>query len=99
MTEHILFQGITPKEFLSQIDLLIASRIDEKFNQQKEISFSDREYITGPEVDDFFSITAPTRYAWEKKGLFNRYKVGGRTRYKSSEVMAAFKRIENLKNV
>ena len=98
MNNQILFQGITPNDFLSQIDLLIANRIDEKFQEQKETSLSDKKYITGAEVDDFFSITTPTRYAWEKKGLFSRYKIAGRTRYKTSEILGAFKRIENHKN-
>lgn len=89
MNNQILLQGITPDDFLSMIDTLIEKRINEQTHILRKSKYEGKPFLTGKEVDRMLSITPPTRYEWEKKGLFSRYKVSGRTRYKRTEIVDA----------
>ena len=89
MQKQILLQGLTPEEFLIKIDTLLSERINELTHILRKSKYEGKPYLTGKEVDRMLSITPPTRYEWEKKGLFSRYKVSGRTRYKRTEIVDA----------
>jgi len=73
---------------------IVKSVIKEALQAERQLPFQDKEYLTGKEVDELLSITPPTRYDWEKKGLFSRYKMNDRTRYKRSEILAAFQKMK-----
>lgn len=54
------------------------------------------EFITRKEVADMFGISLPTVHAWIHAGILTAYKIGNKTRFRKSEVMAACKPLKNL---
>lgn len=94
MMKDLILSPIPVHDLLKSISDIVEIKISEALKAEKELPFQDKEYLTGKEVQSVLSISAPTRYEWEKKGLFSRYKISGRTRYKRSEIIAAFQKMK-----
>lgn len=95
MNNNIILQGISSKELILKIDEIIKVRIEELSTKLQKTKYSEIEYLTGKEVEDLLRISSPTRYSWEKKGLFSRYKIAGKVRYQTSEILSVLERIDN----
>ncbi len=95
MQNQIILQGITSDQLLSKIEEIVKNNIEAQTQKLRKSKFSDKEYLEGKEVEELLNISAPTRYSWEKKGLFTRYKIAGQTRYKTSEILGALEKINN----
>lgn len=92
--QDLILSPVPVKELLQSISDIVENKVSALLQADKELPFQDKEYLTGKEVELVLSISAPTRYEWEKKGLFSRYKISGRTRYKRSEIIQAFQKMK-----
>ena len=46
------------------------------------------EYLSRQDTADFFKVSLPTIHDWTKKGILKPYKMGNRTYYKKTELIA-----------
>lgn len=74
----IQFINKSPEEFKSD---LINELKDLLQPQKEEVLLSQKE------VADFYKVTVQTIINWQKKGLINAYMIGGKVRYKQSELL------------
>ena len=90
--KNLILQQITPEDLID----LLASRLElilrEKFPQQEH-----QEYLTRRETAKLLSISLVTLNEWSKKGILQSYRIGGRVRYKKSEIDHALREVRNLK--
>ena len=76
----------------------LASKVSHKVAKTiHEIDFSNsnqlEEYLTKPQVAEFFQVTQRTVDNWVKARLFNSYGIGNLVRFKRKEVQDAFTKI------
>ncbi len=78
-------ENVSYRQLLTDIDVLVKKAINEKVPEPK----APDEFITRQDVADTFGVTLPTVHAWDNAGILQSYKIGTRTFYKKSEVLAA----------
>ena len=86
--ERILFEQTTAEE----LSTLVAEKVGDEIKKLlpgKEID----DLISRKETASFLKISLPTLRKWTVVGRLKSYKIGGRIRYKKSEVKTALKEI------
>lgn len=84
---------LTPEELVDVIDYVIQKTKNEF---EKELVKKNSEvYMTSKEVVDFLSISNVTLYRWEKRGYLLPIYIGGKKRYKRSEIEKRFTIMNN----
>ena len=56
-----------------------------------------KTYLTRKETAKLLQISLVTLNAWSKNGIIQSYRIGGRIRYKLTEIDEALKEVKNLK--
>jgi len=82
MDNNIIFSTIS---FEKLIDAITMNVVDAIKNQQKD-QLQDK-LLTTAEVAQLFCVSTVTIASWVSKGLLIKYSIGGRNRFKYSEVM------------
>lgn len=70
----------TLDKFPETMDALFA-RID-RLEKNIQSALDSEKLLTGKQVDQLYGISKVTRIAWQKKGLLNPIKKGGRNYFK-----------------
>ena len=73
--------------FASIINIEVSKAVSQ-LNQKQNIEIE--EYLTKPQVAEFFQVTQRTVDNWVKAGLFNSYGIGNQVRFMRKEVQNAF---------
>ena len=55
------------------------------------------ELLTRKQTADYLGISLVSLYYWTKEGKLQSYKISGRIRYKSDEILKAVQVVKNLK--
>lgn len=55
------------------------------------------KYLTRQETAKLLQISLVTLNEWSKKGIIQSYRIGGRIRYKKSELEDSLREVKNLK--
>lgn len=76
--------------FASIINIEVSKAVSQ-LNQKQDIEIE--EYLTKPQVAEFFQVTQRTVDNWVKARLFNSYGIGNLVRFKRKEVQDAFTKI------
>lgn len=92
--QDLVLSPIPLSDLLASISDIVATQVALMLKEEKELPYTGKEYLTGKEVETLLSISSPTRYEWEKKGMYSRYKLNGRTRYKRTEIIEAFQKMK-----
>lgn len=77
-------ESVTYSELLKEIDKIVKKNVTEIQFPKKE----DDELWTRQQVADYFQVSLTTVHTWLKDGLIKSYKIGNKTRYKKSEIIA-----------
>lgn len=86
---NTLFSPIPFDELLEAFfnRVMEANRIDEEKKLQEKL-------LTAKDVAKLFGVSTVTISNWVSKGLLTKYSIGGRTKFKYSEVMQSLKTIK-----
>ena len=69
-----------------------ANRINEEKKLQEKL-------LTAKEVAQLFSVSTVTITSWVSKGVLTKYSIGGRTKFKFTEVMDSLKTIKRYGSI
>ncbi len=58
---------------------------------------STEKYLTRKDTAKLLQVSLVTLNEWSKKGIIQSYRIGGRIRYKLSEIDEALKEVKNMK--
>lgn len=83
-------QGVSHQQLMMDFDALLQKRL----SQFKPSAEADDKFLTRQDVADMFGVSLPTVHAWDNAGILNNYKIGTKTFYKKSEVLACAKPIK-----
>ena len=78
---------------------------DALFNKMMEANRIDKEkklqekLLTAKEVAQLFSVSTVTISSWVSKGLLTKYSIGGRNKFKYSEVMDSLKTVKRYGSI
>ena len=92
MQQKVILDQITVEDFTNRIDGIIREAVSSTVIPQD----SD-EYLTRKQTAKLLQISLVTLRDWSVKGILQSYKIGGRIRYKKSELDEALKAQKNLK--
>ncbi|HRO84494.1 MAG TPA: helix-turn-helix domain-containing protein [Niabella sp.] len=92
--EILKIEGTNSISFLNEIERIFKVTAA-TINPPKE---EQPEFITRQQVADLFGITLPTVHAWMHAGILTAYKIGNKTRFRKSEVLAACKPLKSPKH-
>ena len=92
---HLILQGVSVNEFLSQIGQLI----DEKMTSQHQTKNEKQSaYLSRKEVAQLLKITLKTLHEWTKGGILQSYKIGTRVLHKENEVKETLEKVPSFKH-
>ena len=83
---------LSPVSFDKLLEALFQKVMEAIRNEQKEQL--QEKLLTAKEVAQLFSVSVVTISSWVSKGLLTKYSIGGRTKFKYSEVMKSLKTIK-----
>ncbi len=86
-TVHI--EDITIDELVS----IIERKFDEYLSNNNDEGVKN-EYLTRQETAEILKISLPTLHSYVKEGIVSAYRIGGRVRFKKSDIDEALKKIE-----
>ena len=72
--------------------MMEANRINEENKLQEKL-------LTAKEVAQLFSVSTVTISSWVSKGLLTKYSIGGRTKFKYTEVIDSLKTIRRYGSI
>ena len=67
-----------------------------RINEEKKIQ---EKLLTAKEVAQLFSVSTVTISSWVSKGLLTKYSIGGRTKFKYTEVMDSLKTLKKYSKI
>ena len=91
--ENIILQQLSVSDFKEIISDTFKKEIRESLPDQNP----PEKYLTRQETAKLLKISLVTLRDWSVKGILQSYKIGGRIRYKKSEIDEALKAQKNLK--
>ena len=74
------------------IKLIEAMKRDQEDRLQEKL-------LTAKEVAELFSVSTVTISSWVSKGLLTKYSIGGRTKFKYTEVMDSLKTLKKYSKI
>lgn len=94
-TQVLQIEGIKSDVLLKAVSELLDNKLSELKlpGTHSEISF-----LTRQEVADLYKISLPTVHAWIHAGILKPYKLANKTRFIKSEVIAAAKDMNKVRN-
>ena len=90
--KNIILQQITPDDLVN----LLVERLKSEIQKEFPIKES-QEYLTRQETARLLQVSLVTLNDWSKRGILQSYRIGGRIRYKKSEIDQSFHQVKNLK--
>ena len=90
--QKVILDQISVEDLTSRIDGIIRDAVSSTV-----ISQGSDEYLTRNQTSKLLQISLVTLRDWSVKGILQSYKIGGRIRYKKSELDEALKAQKNLK--
>ena len=90
--EKVILDQITVEDFTNRIGRIIREAVSSTV-----IPLDSDEYLTRKQTAKLLQISLVTLRDWSVKGILQSYKIGGRIRYKKSELDEALKAQKNLK--
>jgi len=84
-------EGISAADLLDGIKKIVKQAVSDYTPQPQPQP--DDIWLTRQEVAKLFAISLPTVHAWMDAGIIKPYKLGTKTRFKKTEIMAAPKPI------
>jgi len=91
--ENIILQQLSVSDFKEIISDTFKNEIRESLSGQNP----PEQYLTRKDTARLLQISLVTLRDWSVKGILQSYKIGGRIRYKKSEIDEALKAQKNLK--
>ena len=91
--ENIILQQLSVSDFKEIISDTIKKEIRESHPGQN----TPEQYLTRKDTAKLLQVSLVTLRDWSVKGILQSYKIGGRIRYKKSEIDESLKEVKNLK--
>ena len=88
---------LSPVPFDKLLEALTNKVMEAIRNEQKEQL--QEKLLTTKEVAQLFCVSTVTIYTWVSKGLLTKYSIGGRKKFKYSEVIQSLKTIKRYRRV
>jgi excisionase family DNA binding protein len=92
MDSKIILTPVSIADLMQQIRAVVRDEL-----QQQQTSELQEKLLTPKETADLLRISLVTLWEWEKQGRIVKYKMGGRTYFKYSEIMASFETLQRYK--
>ena len=92
MQQKVILDQISVEDFTNRIGGIIREAVSSTVIPQ-----GSDEYLTRKQTAKLLQISLVTLRDWSVKGILQSYKIGGRIRYKKSELDEALKAQKNLK--
>jgi excisionase family DNA binding protein len=90
--EKIITDQISISDLVNRLALKV-----KEINEQRPGSEPLEKYLTRKETAKLLQVSLVTLNEWSKKGIIQSYRIGGRIRYKYSEINESLKEVKNLK--
>jgi excisionase family DNA binding protein len=81
---------------IDEIVSQVVKGVTAQLQQEKEKDTAEK-LLTAKETADLLRVSLVTLWDWEKKGRVNKYRMGGRTFFKYSEVMANLETLQRYR--
>ena len=94
MYENIL---LSPIHFDKLLEALFNKVMEANRQERKELV--EEKLLTAKEVAQLFSVSTVTISSWVSKGLLTKYTIGGRNKFKYSEVMDSLKTLKRYGSI
>ena len=94
MYENII---LSPIHFDKLLEALF-NKVMEANRQEKKEQIGEK-LLTAKEVAQLFSVSTVTISSWVSKGVLTKYSIGGRTKFKYTEVMDSLKTIKRYGSI
>jgi excisionase family DNA binding protein len=91
--EKLILDQISVDDLISRL----AVRVREEIHDYIPSPEPPEKYLTRKETAKLLQISLVTLNEWSKKGIIQSYRIGGRIRYKKTEIDEALKEVKNLK--
>ena len=91
--EKIILDQITVDDLVSRLAVKLGEVIPDYIPKPD----SPEKYLTRKETAKLLQVSLVTLNEWSKMGIIQSYRIGGRIRYKLSEIDEALKEVKNLK--
>lgn len=82
----VQIEQINYEDLLQSIETIVEEKVKEALATSPTTT-APTEFLTRADVAKLFGVTLPTVHAWANKGVITLYKIGGKTRFKRSEVL------------
>ena len=86
--KSLQIEQVSATDFLNSFDKIVQERVNEALKNQKA-NAAPPEFMTRHEVAELFAVSLPTVHNWIHAGILKPYKIGAKTRFKRSEVLAS----------
>lgn len=91
--EKVILDQISADELISRIAVKLKEIIPDCIPKPDP----PERYLTRKETAKLLQISLVTLSEWSKRGILQSYRLGGRIRYKLTEIDEALKEVKNLK--
>ena len=91
--KKIFLEQITVDDLANRLSLILLESIPDYIPKPDP----PEKYLTRRETAKLLQVSLVTLNDWSKKGIIQSYRIGGRIRYKLSEIDEALKEVKNLK--
>jgi excisionase family DNA binding protein len=83
---------------VTELQQMIVEAVKEATPKAPEVpNVSDGEYLSRHQVARLLGVSLVTVDKWSNEGHLQKYRIGGRMRFKGNEVKNAFESVKNLK--
>jgi excisionase family DNA binding protein len=86
----IILEQIEHQQLVNEITTAVLSGVREII-KSKEQSTEDKENWTIDETADYLKVSKVTIHSYVRQGILKKYKIGAKTLFKKSEVLASIK--------
>ena len=91
--EKIILDQITVDDFVDRLSVRLSEILPDSLPKPEP----PEKYLTRKETAKLLQISLVTLNEWSKRGYVQSYRIGGRIRYKLTEIDEALKEVKNLK--
>lgn len=86
--KSVQVEQISYKDLLQSFENIVTEKVNEALKNQPT-NRPTPEFLSREDVAKLFGVTLPTVHAWANAGILIPYKIGAKTRFKRSEVLAS----------
>ena len=91
--QKLILDQITVEDLIDRLSVQVREEI--QINLLKPIP--PEKYLTRQETAKMLQVSLVTLHEWSKRGVIQSYRIGGRIRYKQTEIDEALTEVKNQK--